>query len=382
MNKLISACAGAGKTHRIVSEAIQAIDKGERILIITYTINNQKEIYEKYKSLGGNDYKNFKVKGLFTFLLEDIIRPYQNVIFKERIESLIFNERDPHKIGNRTIFGRKEILDNGETNPLHFLTQNGNKAHSTYLSKLAKRIITKTKNAPIKRLENIYNKLYFDEVQDLVGWDYEIIDAISKSKKISLTCVGDFRQTIYQTAITTKKPLSTIEKKQFYIDKNFEMEDISLCRRSILEICELSDTVHSNMGFPPTTSNVKVNDPNIMNHIGAFAVKDSDVNNYITRFNPVLLRSKVTSGKKYAIESLQKFTYGKAKGLGFDRVLILPTKEYISFLCGERDVFNDQKTESSKNKLYVALTRARYSVAIIYPDVIPKNCPLKIWTPE
>ena len=43
MNKLISACAGAGKTHRIVSEAIQAIDKGERILIITYTINNQKE---------------------------------------------------------------------------------------------------------------------------------------------------------------------------------------------------------------------------------------------------------------------------------------------------------------------------------------------------
>ncbi|HHV3048104.1 TPA: 3'-5' exonuclease [Escherichia coli] len=119
-----------------------------------------------------------------------------------------------------------------------------------------------------------------------------------------------------------------------------------------------------------------------MNHIGAFAVKDSDVNNYITRFNPVLLRSKVTSGKKYAIESLQKFTYGKAKGLGFDRVLILPTKEYISFLCGERDVFNDQKTESSKNKLYVALTRARYSVAIIYPDVIPKNCPLKIWTPE
>ncbi|MGQ6280827.1 hypothetical protein ACUNFM_22340 [Serratia sp. IR-2025] len=48
-NKIIIACAGAGKTHRIVNEAIES---GEKTLIITYTINNQKEIYEKYKQLG------------------------------------------------------------------------------------------------------------------------------------------------------------------------------------------------------------------------------------------------------------------------------------------------------------------------------------------
>ncbi|WP_237388345.1 UvrD-helicase domain-containing protein [Xenorhabdus sp. Sc-CR9] len=66
-NKLIIACAGAGKTHRIVSEAINSVKEGEKILIVTYTINNQEEIYEKYKLLGGNDYDKFKVKGFFLF---------------------------------------------------------------------------------------------------------------------------------------------------------------------------------------------------------------------------------------------------------------------------------------------------------------------------
>ncbi|MFS8291567.1 UvrD-helicase domain-containing protein [Enterobacter hormaechei] len=377
-NKIVIACAGAGKTHRIVNEAIES---GEKTLIITYTISNQQEIYEKYKQLGGKDFVNFKVKGLFTFILEDIIRPYQNIVFEKRIESLIFNETDPHRGNNRAIPGRKEKLENGDINPLHYLTSDGNKIHSTYIAKLGAYIIKKTKGAPIKRLEEIYKNMYFDEVQDLVGWDYEIIKSISKSKKLSLCCVGDFRQTIYQTAITTKKPITTSEKITFFKDNKFSEEKISKSRRCILDICNFSDIVHDGMGFESTTSAVEITDLEILKHTGVFVIKDSDVNKYLDEFKPAIIRLNSESGKKYNIDNLLKVTYGKSKGLGYDRTLIIPTKNYIDFICGNKNIFDNQKTESSKNKLYVAITRARYSVAIVLPDIIPETCELTIWNP-
>ncbi|MBD2791588.1 UvrD-helicase domain-containing protein [Xenorhabdus sp. 42] len=380
-NKLIIACAGAGKTHRIVSEAINSVKEGEKILIVTYTINNQKEIYEKYKLLGGNDYDKFKVKGFFSFLLEDIIRPYQNILFHKRIESLIFNEKDPHKNNGRTILGRKEKLNDGTVNPMYYLSKDGTKVHSTYIAKLSNLIINETKGLPIKRLEKIYGKVYFDEVQDLVGWDYEILKWLSKSSKISLTCVGDFRQTIYQTAITNKKPILTIDKIEFYKNRKFEIEEISESKRSILEICKLSDMVHFGMKFSSTASNVNINNDEISKHVGVFIVKESNVNDYLEKYNPVVLMPKITSDNKYNIESLRKITYGKSKGLGFDRVIIIPTSKYIDFLCGKNTIFDTQKTESSRNKLYVSLTRARYSVAIIFPDEIPDTCTLTVWNP-
>lgn len=54
--------------------------------------------------------------------------------------------------------------------------------------------------------------------------------------------------------------------------------------------------------------------------------------------------------------------FGEAKGLTFDRVLIYPTKPML-------DWFLDHSKElaaQSKSKLYVAITRAKYSVGIVY----------------
>jgi hypothetical protein len=64
-----------------------------------------------------------------------------------------------------------------------------------------------------------------------------------------------------------------------------------------------------------------------------------------------------------------EWNFGKSKGLGFDRVLIYPTKPIIKYLK------DGLLTKVVKDKIlpalefpnfYVALTRARYSVAIVY----------------
>jgi DNA helicase II / ATP-dependent DNA helicase PcrA len=57
------------------------------------------------------------------------------------------------------------------------------------------------------------------------------------------------------------------------------------------------------------------------------------------------------------------YNFGEAKGLGFERVLILPPDRHAKFLSGDTTAFDDANTDDSRNKLYVGITRARYSVA-------------------
>ena len=79
--KLIIASAGAGKTHRLVTECIDQNELGHKTLIITYTNSNQIEISQKYKELGGKNKALFVVKGWYSFLLEELVRPYQLCLF-------------------------------------------------------------------------------------------------------------------------------------------------------------------------------------------------------------------------------------------------------------------------------------------------------------
>ncbi|MNP60114.1 hypothetical protein D3C76_1551660 [compost metagenome] len=50
-----------------------------------------------------------------------------------------------------------------------------------------------TKNSAAVRLGEIYTQVFFDEVQDLVGWDYEVLKGLNKVMPTPITCVGDFR---------------------------------------------------------------------------------------------------------------------------------------------------------------------------------------------
>ena len=74
------------------------------------------------------------VKGLFSFYLEDLVRPYQQVFFPKRIDGIFFNERNPHlKPGSTAmLLGRKEQLNNKQFNPDHFLTKCHTKAHRLF----------------------------------------------------------------------------------------------------------------------------------------------------------------------------------------------------------------------------------------------------------
>lgn len=137
--KLFIACAGAGKTTRIVKESIELTSEGKKVLVITYTRSNQNELYKKFDELGGQRRDLFIVKGWYSFILEDVVRPYQRCIFTTRIDGINLNSSNPHKRGRMNIPGRKEKIG-AKYNEKHFLTSQ-NRAHTEFLSKLGCRIV-------------------------------------------------------------------------------------------------------------------------------------------------------------------------------------------------------------------------------------------------
>src|SRR5699024_578426 len=91
-------------------------------------------------------------------------------------------------------------------------------------------------------------------------------------------------------------------------------------------------------------------------HDGVFLVHPDDVDKYLANYNPMQLRWS------NAIEVNSNFSvmnFGESKGLTFERVLIYPTKTMTPWI--------EDHTESLANetraKLYVGLTRAKYSTA-------------------
>ena len=109
-NELWLAGAGSGKTNKIITDAIEVINGGGRVLVVTYTTNNQAELRARFTKLYGASSEHFVVKGLFSFYLEDLVRPYQNEIFPDRITTISFTENNPHLIPGTTYYikGRAE----------------------------------------------------------------------------------------------------------------------------------------------------------------------------------------------------------------------------------------------------------------------------------
>ncbi|MCX5823397.1 MAG: AAA family ATPase [Deltaproteobacteria bacterium] len=368
--KLLLASAGAGKSERIAKEALKWAASGGRVLLLTYTINNQFELVRHICRLNKVQPHNVAVKGWFSFLLEDMVRPYQRCIVTERISGIIINSANPHlgrsKNGKRfNLPGCAEKI-NGGCNPLHYVTKRDNRAHTHYLAKLAATIHEQTGGKPARRLTEIYDAVFIDEMQDLVGWDFAVIRAIVDTGISDLDCVGDFRQAVYQTSETTKKPRTSTEKIAEFKDMGFEIDNLAISWRCIQSICDLADRLHAKDGlYAPTKSLVASVPSEYADHHGVFAVPASRVEEYVKAYNPVILRWDRRTQRQFC-EGRTVCNFGESKGLGFDRVLIIPPNRHAKFLCGSTTAFDDASTDDSRNKLYVGITRARYSVAFSY----------------
>jgi DNA helicase II / ATP-dependent DNA helicase PcrA len=346
-NKLVIACAGAGKTTRLVREALTHCDR--RIVMVTYTNNNVREINKKFGELNSGVPKHVHVMTWFEFLLRECARPYQRAKYdQKRIESLLFvNERSA-----------KGIAESDTAR--HYFVNDG----LIYSDKIARFVIECEKNsskAVTARLGEIYTDVFIDEFQDLAGWDLDVIEMFLRSD-IRVTLVGDPRQHIYSTNRSNKnrqylgiKVVSLVE--QWKRSGLCDLDPMSGTYRCNQGICDFSNALWPGMDIMTPFRNIPTD------HDGVFLVAKKVVAKYIQRFRPQVLRYS-KKANTYGCEALN---FGLSKGLQFERVLIIPTGPIRKYL----ETGDIKHVENSRDKLHVAATRAQHSVAFVFDEHSP-----------
>jgi len=351
-NKLTIAAAGSGKTTYLVEEALK--QKEGKILITTYTQANEAEIRKKLIEKNKCIPQNIVVQTWFSFLLQHGVRPFQGVLFEKKINGLILmNEQSGIKY---YIKGTIPVYYSEDKEfEQHYFTK-GLKIYSDKLSKFVFRCNEKSDGSIIDRISRIYSHIFIDEIQDLAGYDLELLKLFFDCPS-SIQIVGDPRQGTYSTNSAPKnKQFKKANIVNFFTDKidNLIKDETSLLvnYRCNEQICNLSNKLFPN--FQATTSGNK----EITEHNGVFLIKEKDVDKYLEKFEPMQLRE---NKKTIVNENYSVMNFGEAKGLSFDRVLIYPTTPFIEWLKDN----NAELKETSRSKLYVAITRARHSVAFV-----------------
>jgi len=257
------------------------------------------------------------------------------------------------------------VLINGQSAPYteetniqkHYLNSE-QKIYSDKISKFVCKCNEKSNNAVIGRLSQIYTHIFIDEVQDLAGYDLEFLKLLFKSK-ISTLLVCDPRQGTYSTNNASKnRQFKQSAIVSFFEDSsiNIEKDETSLTtnHRCVGPICDLSNSLF------PNYQTAKSGNNNATDHDGCFFVKQQDVADYLERYTPVqLLRF---DKRTKTADTYQVMNFGESKGLSFGRVLIYPTDPIKKWLRNR----NSELAPTSRSKLYVAITRARQSVAFVF----------------
>ncbi len=377
-NKLIIAAAGSGKTTFLVNEALS--DPSKKILITTYTQSNESEIRKKIISQRKCIPRNITVQTWFSFLLQHGVRPFQGSFHfqmhsRDVTGMLLVNEQSGLWFKNNQ--GRPVYFPEEKYFEKHYFTEDG-KIYSDKVSKFVVKCNNATRSAVIDRISQIYDHVFVDEVQDLAGYDLELIKALFKSSS-KVVLVGDPRQVTYLTHNDKKYKkyrdglIKDFVSQELGRNVSCEVDEttLSVSHRNNEAVCALSSKLFPDLSETrPCTCCVRTDD----DHTGVFLVKPSDASAYCQKYNVVQLR---WSKAVVVNEGCSVMSFGESKGQTLDRVLIYPTENMIKWLLDDgADMGN-----AARAKLYVALTRAKYSAAIIVDEQIAAQCEnLEVWT--
>lgn len=342
MNTVRLAAAGAGKTYRICCEALEKIRENEcaRVLMVTYTNRGAEAIRTELEAQNyGVLPSNIVVYTWYQFLLKELIKPYQTYI--TGINKLVSLD-----------FSLEHIRNYAPADTAKRYITDSDNVRSEEASNLVLLLDERSEHKVFSRLEKTYSSIYIDEVQDLAGRDIDILKKLF-ALNMSVVCVGDNKQATFQTHYTrTNKKKSGRNIFDFFQElqrKNVVEIQESLCsRRFNSQICGFANRVY------PNAKNITSNMTEETGHDGVFLIAKKDASKYFEFFLPQELRfdKKTVDTCGYNVVN-----FGECKGKTYPRCLIHANKTFMDFLKG--------KTLKAPEKYYVAVTRAKYSNAIV-----------------
>ena len=353
-NEAIIAAAGSGKTERILNGALA--NPAAKSLIVTYTTENLREINSRLWTKAGGQPSNVTTMTWYEFLLRHGVKPYQS--YKTsigRIRSINFITENPP-------YAKREDFEK------YYLDSRSN-VYSDAVSDMACVLDGASGGKVINRLATIYDQIFVDEVQDLAGYDLEFLQLLLSST-IRVVMVGDPRQAVYSTNRSSKNSQFRGAKLVDWLHAKAKdglcvIETLDTSHRCNQAICDFADSIYPAMQKTKSANFVHVE------HTGVVLVHEDHIDAYRDLHNPQELRW--SRAVKTAAPAARNF--GQVKGQCFDRVLIHPTVTITAFL-EHGEVLKD----GTAAKFYVAVTRARHSVAIVVKKKFTSTA-IPLWAP-
>lgn len=366
-NSVVFAAAGNGKTYGICKDAIALAGKSKQyIYLVTYTNEGVCSLEREYKkqNLGVLD-KNVVITTWYSFLLSELIRPYQCTL---SLKYKHYKQELPITIPQNHIKSIAFYQDDDNTHwyknkHYQYFFNSARDIRKNNVSNLACRCIEDSNGLVISRFQSICSHIFFDELQDYAGWDLEVLLHLFASD-IVVKCVGDYKQATFRTNNSQKYKQYRDERiRDFFVAQ----EKKGVCsvvyenttRRFNQEICNYINSIHSDPETVVFPIDVPIDIQNEEN-TGVFIISEEYMEAYCNYYAPTILRYQKNSTIPFN-HKCYVTNYGNSKGATYERVVIIPVGTVVPFITAQTRIIKDQ----TRSKFYVACTRAKHSIVFV-----------------
>lgn len=356
--KVILAVAGAGKTYHIC----HAINPNKRNLVLTYTNENVRNIISELKDMGHGEVPYLTdVMTFDSFVYRYAICPFNPSIraaFSDcndtSIGGLTWNDPPPQMLGK----GK-----NGRPNPnyevnskwRHYTTRSG-KYYGERMCELVMRVgknREKLINRVVAHVKAFYDYVAFDEFQDFRCHKYDFMLGLAR-KLDDVILVGDYYQHSVSGRTNSGKPFDNVSYNVFVeklenIGFQVDVSTLSASRRCSDQVCAvvrdaLGIIIHGRTEAIGTV--IRVTD------------RDEAERLFREKELPKLLWNKDS-----LLPMMENtISWGRSKGDTYKDACVVLTKS-TNFIMQTHGKYS--KDDTVKNKLYVALTRAKRNVYLV-----------------
>ncbi len=337
--RIILAVAGAGKTTHIVEN----LNNEMRSVIITYTIGNYANLRKKIvREFNDKWPENITLMSYFTFLYSFCYKPF--LADKVRARGIIYES-------NKSRFVNKENANFYLTDSKYF-----------YSNRLAFSFEYFDIIEDIKqRIDSYFDELVIDEIQDISGRDFNFLLKIMEAN-VNMLFVGDFFQHTFDTSRdgNVNKNLFNdyTNYKAKFLSKGFNVDEttLNLSWRCNQSTCKF---IRENLGIEINPHN------NIEQFKVNYIENKNDIFDILNNDNIIKLHynNSSTYGENHK-------NWGEVKGEDCYKDVCIVLNKTTEKKYKEGKLI--KLAPSTKNKLYVALTRARNNTYLI-SDI---NCSL------
>ena len=339
--RIIFAVAGSGKTTHIINN----LSGDKKSLIVTYTNNNLYNLRKKIIArFGGRWPENITVMTYFSFLYSFCYKPFLSDRYKAKGP---FYEQNPNKYEKKT-----DIC--------YYMTR----SRYLYSNRLAlflehNKVVDNVK----ERIKTFFDEFVIDEIQDIAGRDFNLLENLMTTD-VNMLFVGDFYQHTFDTSRDGNANKTLFQEKAAYearfVNKGFFLDNTTLINslRCSKNVC---DYIQNNLGITMASNRQETDNTSI---------------EYITDAEQIHLILNEKSIIKLHYQNSVKAgvghqNWGDSKGEDHHHDVCVLLNKTTADKRKANKLF--ELSSLTKNRLYVAITRARGNVYLIDEACIKKS---------